>query len=60
MPDSAARTERRKTHLDASVIPVEKSFLARAEALEQSLAVPTVAAWLAAEYRALAEELHWH
>lgn len=50
----------RKEILDASLIPLEKALLARAEALEkfEPLATQASARWLAAEFRALAEELH--
>lgn len=68
------RRERRKTHLDASAVPVERAFTARAEALEghvadyeRDLLEPGGALpefiedklTLAREFRALAEELHW-
>lgn len=75
---AAPRRERRRTHLDASVVPVERALLARTEALSQDamqvFAVlgpecegdsaariePNLKLMLAAEFRALAEELHWH
>ena len=73
------RREQRRTHLDASVVPVERALLARAEALEDSeeftrvstgpgreltpvrVQTPLAGAHrtVAAEFRALAEELHW-
>jgi hypothetical protein len=60
------RREQRKIHLDASVVPVERALLARAEELEQEddpikfLSAPELmSAFVAAEFRALAEELHW-
>ena len=73
------RREQRRTHLDASVVPVERALLARADDLENlalsargaSAAVggPVLvregvthqaAQAIADEFRALAEELHWH
>lgn len=67
------RRENRRTHLDASVVPVERALLARAGVLEQHVAeitarldkgaaLPEFAEdklTLAAEFRALAEDLHW-
>lgn len=67
------RKAARKTHLDASVVPVEQALLGRAAELEQSAAQPAalgdspaealfivrVREQVAAEFRALAEELHW-
>lgn len=68
------RRPQRKTHLDASVVPVERSYLARAAALEQQAAdyerdvlepdgaLPEFIEdklVLAREFRALAEELHY-
>ncbi len=60
----------RVIHLDASVVHVERAFLARAEELEAiaSRAPEThevgpraaeVFSLMANEFRALAEELHW-
>jgi len=50
---------------DASLIPLEKALLARAEALENRESPGHIGPdgalanhWLAAEFRALAEELH--
>ena len=70
------RREQRRTHLDASAVPVERALLARAAALTAEpgyevrevvaceRVVPmmsvTERAWLAGEFRTLAEELHWH
>jgi hypothetical protein len=61
------RREVRRTHLDASAVPVERALLCRAARLES---VPeetglaggedTIREWVAAEFRMLAEELHWH
>jgi hypothetical protein len=59
------RRERRLAHLDASVVPVERAFLARAEAMkdERDGTAPTdhdmflVQAEI--QFRMLAEELHW-
>jgi hypothetical protein len=55
------RREQRKTHLDASVIPVERALLARADELEKRTQHIEEIPWVqvAAEFRALAEELHW-
>ena len=63
------RREVRRTHLDASVVPVERAYLARADALAEAneplggnLTTPfphAVALLFAAEFRNLAEELHW-
>ena len=60
------RTEaQRKRHLDASVVPVERALLHRADELERSvqhkltLEAASTSTWLAAEFRALAEELHY-
>jgi hypothetical protein len=66
------RRVQRRTHLDAGVVPVEQALLARAEALEEQAGVPAAdpgtpahaysssIALIANEFRALAEELHWH
>jgi hypothetical protein len=69
MANDPRRREQRRTHLDASVVPVERALLARAESLETSaealnqlaIAAPTavILANVAAEFRALAEELHF-
>lgn len=65
------RRTSRKTHLDASVVPVEQALLARAEQLSRSAKVEEITADLASEanraiyramareFRYLAEELHW-
>jgi hypothetical protein len=72
------RRAQRKTHLDASAVPVERALLARADDLETlalsargaSAAIggpvlakdhmtPDLADAVAAEFRSLAEELHW-
>ena len=71
MNEPPRRTQRR-THLDASVVPVERAYLARAAVLEDQAtqlaaaadddALPKLAEFkvmLAAEHRALAEELHY-
>jgi hypothetical protein len=70
-----ARRTARKTHLDASAVPVEKALLHRAVAITASATevladsgdtetAETLAAHIrldiAMEFRALAEELHWH
>jgi hypothetical protein len=58
------RRENRRTHLDASVVPVERALLARAGELEQPVdtaeRIDMIKFTVAAEFRALAEELHWH
>ena len=59
------RREVRRTHLDASVMPAERALLARAQhldELEKDHADQPGAfspADLAAQFRSLAEELHW-
>ena len=63
------RRERRNPHLDAGVVPVERALLARAEALDTAVSRYGAEApeWIpvetfqviAAEFRQLAEELHW-
>ena len=73
------RRIQRRTHLDASVLPVEQALLHRASDLE-NLAMSArgagaaigkavyakdnlpheAASAIAAEFRLLAEELHWH
>lgn len=69
-PQPQRRTDaQRKTHLDASVVPVERALNEQAKALEQMAMSPAVAgsdpadavimARMATEFRALAEELHY-
>lgn len=81
MSEPQRRTQRR-THLDASVVPVERALLARAGDMESAAATfreaardspladdepisefarvqAAVLSVIAAESRALAEELHW-
>lgn len=68
------RREQRRTHLDASAVPVERAYLARAgvleghaadyerDVMEPDGALPEfieAKLTLAREFRALAEELHW-
>ena len=65
------RRERRRTHLDVSVLPVEQALMARFNALiehagnlraemgDDSADADTYAC-IAHEFRTLAEELHWH
>jgi hypothetical protein len=63
------RREFRRTHLDASVVPVERALNARAKEIEEGdlsssanmspKVVTAVQVMLAAEFRTLAEELHW-
>ena len=72
------RREQRRTHLDASVVPVEAALVARAGEIGSDYAAARKAArahgvqsdmaeviadamagMVAAEFRALAEELHW-
>lgn len=61
-----SRRDLRRTHLDASVVPVERALLARAGVLEGGEQQPGetdiafgMGLLLAQEFRALAEELHW-
>jgi hypothetical protein len=67
------RREQRRTHLDASVLPVERTFLARANALMETArdikALPAakrddlmhdVFVLMSNEWLLAAEELHWH
>jgi hypothetical protein len=61
------RRETRRPHLDASVVPVKQALLARASALTKAADDPdvfpleqVVSQHVAAEFLALAEELHWH
>jgi uncharacterized membrane protein len=66
------RREQRRTHLDASVVPVERALLARAAEIQSELDAradepvtdsllmrATVLDVMASEFRALAEELHF-
>lgn len=61
------RRETRRTHLDASAVPVERALLHRADALEDLLSGfehPGSVEWYAIlrisnEFRQLAEEIHW-
>lgn len=58
----APRREHRRTYLDASVLPVEQALLARASALTVEAddgMWGQVKLLVAAEFRLLAEELHW-
>lgn len=59
-PEPQRRPEPRK-HLDASVVPVERALLARADALEARPQYVEEIPWkqVAAEFRRLAEELHY-
>jgi hypothetical protein len=64
---STPRRPQRRTHLDASVLPVEQALLTRAADLqEQGREKPPgsdtslILLILAQEHRDLAEELHWH
>lgn len=72
MAPEPQRRQQRKTHLDASVVPVERALIARAgeldkqaEALMSDLGTPTqelgagIRRILASEFRSLAEELHY-
>jgi hypothetical protein len=57
------RREVRIPHLNAHIVPVEQALIARAEVLEQ-MSRDTEdgsesALFIAAEFRALAEECHW-
>jgi hypothetical protein len=54
----------RLTHLDAHVVPVERALIARAEVLEQRSKElgdgdDQIYLVIAAEFRAMAEELHF-
>lgn len=62
------RRTQRKTHLDASAVPVERALLSRADFLDLvaqdhvskgNTVNVTVATLMSSEFRALAEELHW-
>lgn len=67
------RREQRRTHLDASVVPVERALLARAQELASAahttreldeypldvVIATRTERLMAAEFRALAEELHF-
>ena len=70
--NSPRRRETRKTYLDASVAPVEAALAARSGVLDRDAAVIEAGGpgdpeapialtkrMIAAEYRNLAEELHW-
>jgi hypothetical protein len=55
------RREKRIDHLDARIVPVEAALLARAEVLESRPQCIDEIPWrqVAAEFRELAESLHW-
>lgn len=60
------RREVRRAHLDAAAVPMERALIARAGALEEARATfgddfpgGEVYVTLAAEFRLLAEEIHW-
>lgn len=72
--DEPQRRTQRRTHLDASVLPVERAFLARAAAIQAQVSALSTApvvddltdsimagalTVVAQEYRTMAEELHW-
>lgn len=75
MSAAPRRLEKRRAHIDAAAVPIERALIARAEALEESEPVATLEAgpeaaamlqavqhshrFVAAEFRRLAEELHW-
>lgn len=66
MATDRPRREQRRTHLDASVVPVEQAHLARARALEDGAlsldedgTAHVVSLLMAADHRATAEELHF-
>lgn len=79
MAPQPQRRENRKTHLDASVVPVERALIERAKAIDDELldahrhdpadcgsaalcrdgVMDVVNTKLAAEFRELAEELHY-
>lgn len=61
------RRTQRRTHLDASVVPVERALLERARKLHDAgsmLPPGTVEGLLllmfASQFTEMAEELHWH
>ena len=64
------RLTKRRAHLDASAVVVERALLARAEALKQLAASDAVLATdpaeaavmarISTEFRELAETLHWY
>lgn len=65
VPDPQRR-ETRRTHLDASVVPVERAHLALAKVLEdgnrlldETDTAHAVSLLMANDHRAMAEELHW-
>ena len=65
MASEIPRREQPKRFLDASTVPVERALLARAAELESRDAPDHIGPggkganqWLAAEFRALAQELH--
>ena len=67
MAPEPQRRQQRRTHLDASVAPVERALLARAAALDKELEGYEGSEWtpladvymlMRDEFRALAEELH--
>jgi len=65
-PEPQRRTEeQRKRHLDASVAPVERALLHRADELDRqvqdagTLDKASMLTWLSFEFRALAEELRY-
>lgn len=65
------RRETRRTHLDASAVPVERALIARAESLDGAVAermasgdtmdMLTLTSYrvFSDQFRDLAEELHW-
>jgi hypothetical protein len=65
MSSEPQRREQRRTHLDASVVPVERALLHRAEELfdragrQIDNVSRSIDLEMSAEFRALAEELHW-
>lgn len=66
MTTTPRRLEKRRAHLDAATVPVERALLARAADLQErarnGVELPEdsrITVLIAAEFRALAEELHW-
>ena len=66
--NESKRREQRRTHLDASAVPVERALNARADELIQHAGrlradggdeAADTYGYMAYEFRALAEELHW-
>jgi len=69
MPSGPQRRATRAPHLSAAAVPVELALIARAEELESgpvlslngtpAATASEVRRMIAAEFRSLAEEMHW-